>query len=129
MEKKDAKAINIILIDDEVDFSTTMVFWFKGKGYNVEAFVNIEEAIGKIKTAPPDAVFVDMIMPESDGISVIKRIRQFNEKIPIIIMSSYIEDRRIDKTVNLYGTSGAFYKGDDFMKALKLLELAIKPGN
>ena len=129
MEKKDAKAINIILIDDEVDFSTTMAFWFKGKGYNVEAFVNIEEAIGKIKTNPPDVVFVDMIMPESDGVSVIKRIRQFNEKIPIIIMSSYIEDRRIEKTVNFYGTAGAFYKGDDFTEALKLLELAIKPGN
>lgn len=127
MEDAGAKAIRIILIDDESDYSTTMSFWFKDKGYQVEAIVDIEEAIRKIKTDPPDAVFVDMIMPESDGITVIKRIREFNETIPLMIMSSYIEDRRIEKTVNLYGTAGAFYKGDDFSEALKLLDSALKP--
>lgn len=127
MDGEGEKAKRIILIDDETDYSATMAFWFKSKGYQVEAIVSIEEAITKIKADPPDVVFVDMIMPDSDGITVIKRIREFNEKIPLIIMSSYIEDRRIEKTVNLYGTTGAFYKGDDFAGALKLLELGSRP--
>ena len=116
------KEIKVLLVDDQLDFLQPMAFWLKAKGCSVRFVTSGEEAIEMIKADPPQIIFSDIVMPEMDGPTLVKKIREFNQTIPIVLMSSYIEDKRAEKTLNFYGPYGLFYKGDDFSKALAIIE-------
>ncbi len=118
--------IKMLLVDDQLDFVQLMAFWFQEKGYSVTFTTSPEEALKIIKENTPDVAFLDLIMPNTDGVALLKKIREFNVSLPVIMMSSYIEDTRIEKKINVYKTSGVFYKGDDFLKAETLLEPILK---
>ncbi|MBL7131680.1 MAG: response regulator [Candidatus Omnitrophica bacterium] len=123
------KEIRIILVDDEPDFIEVMTLWFKSRGYSVASVFNGREALKVIKQDAPDVVFLDIILPDIDGPAVLKKIRDFNKTLPVILMSAYVRDTRIEKKINFYGTSGIFYKGEDFSKALALLKSALEANN
>jgi CheY-like chemotaxis protein len=82
-------------------------------------------AIEAIQKDAPDLVFMDLNMPVMDGLEALKRIRQFNKDLPIIMISAYVDDMRIREAGN-YGFSGVFYKGGAFEETLTLLEAALK---
>ena len=123
------KETKLLIVDDEQDYANLMAFNFKSKGYSVITASNGEEAIRSIQEKNPDVVFMDMILPDTDGIELLKKVRGFNKKIPVVLMSAYVDNRNLGKTVDFYGISGIFYKGDDFSKALGLLEETLKKNN
>ena len=117
--------IKVLLIDDEPDFTQPMAFWLKSKGYTVIEAHNGEEGIVVTKEKEPDIIFLDLNMPGIDGIETLKRIRAFDDTVPIIIISAYVEKANT-KDVEDYKISGVFYKGEDFQKSLFLLEAALR---
>lgn len=119
------KEIKIILIDDEVDFTQPMSFWFKAKGYAVLVANDGETAIKLIKEQAPDIAFLDLNMPVMDGVGVLKNIRKFDKELPVIMISAYVDDPRVQEARE-YGISGLFYKGKDFSEGLSLLEAALR---
>lgn len=119
------KERKVLLVDDETDFTQPMAFWFKSKGYSVLVASDGESAIRMIKEDAPDIVFLDLSMPVMDGTQTLKRIREFNKDIPVIIISAYVEDKRA-KEASSYGISGVFYKGKDFKEGLSLLESVLR---
>lgn len=121
----DEKKNKILLIDDETDFTQAMSFWLKSKGYNVFSANNGEAGIELIKKENPDIVFMDLNMPVTDGVQTLKRIREFNKDLPVIMISAYVDDKRIIEA-RTYGFSGVFYKGKDFDEGLILLEAALR---
>lgn len=119
------KKIKILLADDEADFRNLMTFWLNSKGYAVITAPNGEGAIKLIKDDKPDILLLDLRMPGMHGIEALKKIREFNKELPVIIISGYIEDPET-KDVQSYGVSGVFYKGKNFEKMLPLLESALR---
>jgi CheY-like chemotaxis protein len=117
--------IKVLLIDDEPDFTKPMAFWLKSKGYAVIEVHNGEEGVAVTKEKEPDIIFLDLNMPGLDGIETLKRIRTFNDAVPVIIISAYVETANT-KDVENYKISGVFYKGEDFQKGLSLLEVALR---
>jgi two-component system NtrC family response regulator len=119
------KPTQVLLVDDQTEFIQPMSFWLKSKGYAVRIAFNGEDAIKILQADKPDIVFLDLNMPKMDGLEALKRIRQFNKDLPIIIISAYVDDSRIIEARN-YGVSGVFYKGKNFETSLTLLEAALK---
>jgi CheY-like chemotaxis protein len=119
------KNIKILLVDDETDFRQLMMFWLKSKGYLVFTAIDGKDAIDLVKKEPPDIIFLDLRMPVMDGLEVLKRIRNFNKDVPVIVISAYINDPGT-KDLTSYGISGIFYKGENFEQALPLLETALR---
>jgi two-component system response regulator (stage 0 sporulation protein F) len=119
------KNIKILLTDDEEDFRKTMKFWLESKGYSVDCADNGEIAVRMIQEATPNIVFLDLNMPVLDGLQTLKKIREFNKDLPVIIISAYADDPRL-REANSYGISGVFYKGKDFKEWLSLLETALR---
>ena len=115
----------VLLVDDETDFTQPMSFWLKSKGYSVLVANNGQSALGIIREQKPDIVFMDLNMPVMDGATTLKKIREFNKDIPVIIISAYVEDKRVAEATP-YGVSGVFYKGGDFQDGLTLLESALR---
>ena len=119
------KEIKVLVVDDEADFRQLLVFWLQSKGYSVVTAVNGSNAVQVVKDEAPDIVFMDLRMPVMDGIEAIKNIRAFNQDVPIIIISAYVDDTNA-RTAFSYGISGVFYKDKDFEEGLYLLESALR---
>jgi two-component system response regulator (stage 0 sporulation protein F) len=119
------KNIRVLVVDDEADFRQLMTYWLESKGYAVLTAADGEAAIQQVKDKKPDVVFMDLRMPVMDGTEAIKKIREFDKDIPIIIISAYVDDPKVKEAVD-YGTSGIFYKGKDFEEGLSLLEVALR---
>ena len=117
--------IKILLVDDEADFRELMTSWLESKGYSVTAVSNGKSAIRMVGEEAPDILFLDLRMPGMDGIEVVKRIREFNKDVPVIIISAYVAELIPVETMS-YGISGIFYKGKNFEEALPLLESALR---
>ena len=77
----------IVIIDDEESFCNllkSMINEFSDA--SVEVFTSGRAALDHIEKEKADAVFVDMLMPENDGGSVIKSIREQGGPLPLIVM-------------------------------------------
>lgn len=119
------KVIRALIVDDEADFRQLMTFWLESKGYVVISAANGQQAIAMVRNDNPDIIFLDLNMPVMDGIAALKQIREFNKTIPIIFISAYVDDKRVNEAM-AYGISGVFYKGKDFQEGLSLLEAALR---
>jgi len=65
----------ILIVDDEPDFVTMLKQTLQDEGYTVEVAYNGVEAIEKVKKNPPDAIVLDIMMPEKDGFQVCSELR------------------------------------------------------
>jgi CheY-like chemotaxis protein len=117
--------IKVLLVDDEDDFRKLLAFWLESKGYLVITACNGEEALVKAKAENPEIIFMDLNMPVMDGADALKKLREFNKEVPVIIISAYVDDRKAKEAMQL-GISGVFYKGKDFQEGLLLLEAALR---
>jgi len=122
MDKKN----RILLVDDETDFSDPVAYFFESNGYSVSKASNGEGAVKAVKEDRPDIVFLDIILPDLDGIAVLKRIREINQSLPVVMMSAYVKDDRIEKQINLYENTAIFYKSENLSRAMALVESALK---
>jgi two-component system response regulator AtoC len=111
----------IFIVDDEQSISKLLSFWVKDKwGYEVEVFPNSESMFKKM-SSKPDLILLDIMLPGLDGIETLRRIKQIDEHLPIIMLSA---QGRIDVAVDSikYGAFDYFAKPIDQQK----LELAVK---
>lgn len=116
--------LDILLIDDETDYSETMAFWLMAKGHTVRCASSGEDGVKAIENRCPHIVLLDMLMPGMDGIETLKKIRQEHPSLPVIMVTAYAEEEKKIEA-QLLGVSGFFSKGDDFSEAARLIAGAI----
>ena len=119
------KKTRIMIVDDEVDFLDAMQYWLKVKGFEVETFSSGKEALKAIKKNPPTLIFLDIVMPEVDGIEVLREIRKFNKDLSVIMITAHSTPQRIQDAEDL-GVVGYFMKADDFKQAAELIQRALQ---
>jgi len=85
----------ILIADDEKGIVTMLKNYFEMSGYEVYTAFNGKEAIEKV-SCQPDIILLDIGMPEMDGISVCKRIRE-HIACPVLFLTARVESR--DKIV------------------------------
>lgn len=117
-------AINILLIDDETDYSETMEFWLMANGYHVRSVSSGKDGLEAIQRERPDIVFLDMQMPGMDGIETLHAIRREYRDLPVIMVTAYATEEKEKEAMSL-GASGFFAKGADFLEAAKLISQAL----
>lgn len=77
----------LFIIDDEQAVTKLLSYWAKEKWkYDIEVFATAEDALSKFHLKP-DLILLDIMLPGIDGISTLKRIKQYDENIPVIILS------------------------------------------
>jgi two-component system, OmpR family, response regulator len=70
--------IKVLLVDDEPHFVKLLAERLEGRGCNVETAGGGSEAIDKVKGEPYDAIILDLLMPEMDGLETLKQLREIN---------------------------------------------------
>ena len=80
-------AIEILLIDDDPDFSSMLRSLLGGRDFEVRAAYSGEEGIEACRDGEFDVIILDLLMPEMDGWEVCERIRTFSD-VPVMILSA-----------------------------------------
>jgi two-component system alkaline phosphatase synthesis response regulator PhoP len=80
----------ILLVDDEPDFCAIVQGDLQKAGFLVELAYDGAEGLAKIRANPPDAVVLDVMMPEMDGYAVCKQLKQDPrlKEIPVIMLTA-----------------------------------------
>lgn len=81
--------INILVVDDEENIRFLYKEELEDEGYTVTLAANAEEAMKKIKEKQPDLITLDIKMPGMDGIEFLRKLKEDNRNIPVVLCSAY----------------------------------------
>ncbi len=87
--------MRILLAEDEKALSKAIVKIFEKNNYSVDAVYDGEEAISYIESGNYDVAVLDVMMPKTDGLTVLKKMRAEGNHTPVLMLTakSEIEDR------------------------------------
>jgi DNA-binding response OmpR family regulator len=92
------KKARILLVEDDVALRETLAYNLEKSGYQVSTAADGVKALDVAKEVEPDLVLLDLMLPELDGLSVCRALReQYN--IPIIMLTARTGE--VDKIVGL----------------------------
>ena len=78
----------VFIVDDEPAILKLLSYWVKDKWkYQIQGFSNAEEVLKNLN-AKPDIILLDIMLPGLDGMETLKRIKQYDENLPVIILSA-----------------------------------------
>jgi DNA-binding response OmpR family regulator len=81
----------ILLVDDEESIHLLYREELEEEGYEVHSALSGEEALEKLPIIGPDLVILDINMPGMNGIEVLRRMKEINQVMPVILSSAYQE--------------------------------------
>lgn len=120
--------LSIIIVDDE-DFITTSLSKYISKhhpDFNVKGtFTDAESALTYLQSATVDVIITDILMPQMDGLEMIKRVRKLLPEVSILIISGYSEFEYAQKAC-VYNVQNYLLKPIDYQELSDNLELISK---
>jgi two-component system KDP operon response regulator KdpE len=87
-----------LVIDDEIQIRRLLRVCLEGNGYRVEEAATGQEGITMAAQHPPDIILLDLGLPDMDGVTVLKRLREWSP-VPVVVLS--VREREEDKVAAL----------------------------
>lgn len=100
--------MRLLLAEDEKELSNALVAILKHSNYSVDAVYNGQDALDYLINGDYDGAILDIMMPKMDGITVLKKVREYGNSVPILLLTakSEVDDRvqGLDSGANDYLT-------------------------
>lgn len=103
----------VLVVDDDEQIRTILKRYLEAKGYGVETASNGVEGLRLVASWKPHLVLLDVSMPELDGIETLKRIRQSDPKVSVMMVTGG-EDLEVAKECMGLGASDFIMKPLNF---------------
>ncbi len=104
----------VLVVDDEPDMVSIIQKHLEKEGIEVDVAYNGNEALEKVKKNPPDAIVLDVMMPEKDGYKVCAELKRNKEYSDIsIIMLTAVADHVTSTRYSHY--DGMSMEADDYI--------------
>ncbi|MBI3325941.1 MAG: response regulator [Nitrospinae bacterium] len=84
----------ILVADDEAEICDLLREFLMGKGYEVITVVSGEEALVKARQERPDAILLDVRMPDMSGLDVLRAIRAMGKAVYVVMVTA-LDDKAI----------------------------------
>ena len=108
----------IYFIEDDRSINEAVFYSLKNSGFEVEGFERPSEFWKAMKEETPDLILLDIMLPEEDGLQILRKLRSSKDTLDLPIIMVTAKDAEYDKVIGL--DSGA----DDYMtKPFSMLEL------
>src|SRR2546427_2116226 len=79
----------VLIVDDEHTLARSAKAFLADHGYETEVASTGEKALELLASVQPDVVFADVRLPGMSGLDLLKRIREFDPVIPVIMVTAY----------------------------------------
>jgi len=93
--------IKILIIDDERPIRETLEMFLREKGYEVLTSEDGEDGLKAVQSERPEIVILDIRLPGMDGLEVLRRIKEKQEDIHVIMMTAYHDMETTDQAMKL----------------------------
>jgi two-component system KDP operon response regulator KdpE len=78
---------HILVIEDDLQIRRLFRTTLGAEGYRLYEAASAEQGLVEVEARPPDVVLLDLALPDLDGLQVIRKIREWNRSVPILIVS------------------------------------------
>ena len=92
--------IRVLVVDDEVPILNALATTLRAAGYEVDRAATASQALVLAATRSPDAIILDLVLPDGSGIDVCREIRTYST-VPILILSAIGEERQKVKALDV----------------------------
>ncbi len=117
--RSDGTPIRVLLVDDEPALTNLLKMALHYEGWQIEIARNGREAMEKFAGFGPDVMVLDMMLPDTDGLQILKKIRESDGYTPTLFLTA--RDSVMDRVTGL--TAGA----DDYLtKPFSMEELVAR---
>jgi two-component system, OmpR family, response regulator len=119
LTRPDGTSLRVLVVDDEVNIAELVSMALRYEGWEVRAAHTGSKAVAAAKELRPDAVVLDMMLPDFDGLEVLRRMRATQPDLPVVFLTARdaVEDR----------IAGLTAGGDDYVtKPFSLEELVAR---
>ena len=83
--------LSILIVEDDITFSLMLTTWLGKKGFVVRSSSSVSDAKRRLGEEAFDLVISDLRLPDSDGIDLLKWLKNTHPSLPLIMMTSYAE--------------------------------------
>jgi two-component system response regulator MprA len=80
--------MRILVVDDEPQLRRALERALKLEGYEVELAADGDEALAAVAGAAPDAIVLDVLMPNRDGLSTCRELRDRGDRTPVLMLTA-----------------------------------------
>ena len=105
--------MKILIIDDDPEIVEMLEVFFKSIGHQVAAAVTASDGIKQVVMYSPDIVFLDIRLPDKDGIEALKEIKKINKNLPVLMITGYKEAEKVIEAFR-YGAIDCLLKPFNF---------------
>lgn len=87
----------LLIVDDDPTIRRVLALNFEDEGYEVSVACNGDDATAMARSLHPDVMILDVMMPGSDGFSVLKALRTSpqTDDIPVVMLSAKASDDEV----------------------------------
>ncbi len=114
----------VLLVDDRPDFLDILGERIAARGYEVGRASSGGEALAAVSGQGFDAVVLDVVMPEMDGIETLKRLRELDPGLAVILLTGYGTSEEVIQALAL-GAQDFLVKPADLDSLLERVDEAI----
>ena len=107
LTRPDGSPLRVLVVDDEVNIAELISMALRYEGWQVEMAHTGSKAVAFAREFRPDAVVLDMMLPDFDGLEVLRRMRAADADVPVVFLTARdaVEDR----------VAGLTAGGDDYV--------------
>lgn len=92
------KPLDILIVEDEPKIAQVLLEFLQQDNFTVEMLHDGRDAVNIIKQTQPRFVILDVMLPNKDGLTICKEVRQFSE-VPILMLTARVDE--IDRLMGL----------------------------
>jgi two-component system OmpR family response regulator len=119
LTRSDGSPLRVLVVDDELNIAELISMALRYEGWEVATAHTGTKAVAAAKEFRPDAVVLDLMLPDFDGLEVLRRMRATDPDVPVVFLTARdaVEDR----------IAGLTAGGDDYVtKPFSLEELVAR---
>ncbi|MFV0145212.1 response regulator transcription factor [Empedobacter falsenii] len=117
--------MKILVVEDEIKLQETIVEFLEKEKMIVETAENYQQALDKIISFDYDCILLDMMLPDGDGMSLLKELKNLHKETSVIILSA--KDSVDDKVEGLLvGADDYLAKPFHFAELLARIKVALR---
>jgi two-component system OmpR family response regulator len=107
LTRLDGTPLRVLVVDDEPNIAELLRMALRYEGWDVEVAHTGSKAVSAARASSPDAVVLDMMLPDFDGMEVLRRLRADAPDVPVLFLTARdaVEDR----------VAGLTAGGDDYV--------------
>jgi two-component system KDP operon response regulator KdpE len=83
----------VLVVDDEPQIVRGLQVILRNEGYRVEEATTKQEALDSVSVRPPDAIVLDLVLPDGNGLEVCREIRRWSQ-VPILVLSAVGDEQQ-----------------------------------